>query len=158
ALLQKLVDENRARDIDLEVVTNLSNVRQEVFDLYSKFRNLTVAISIDGTGAVYEYVRYPSKWPVLTRNIARLRATRPNVECKINAVVQAINALNVVELIDWSLDEDIPIYLSIGRGLDDYNDVRILPPEVRQIFLAQFDEFFARKANWLAHAPTFGTN
>jgi hypothetical protein len=33
---------------------------------------------------------------------------------------------------DWADAEDIEISPSIGRGLDDYNDFRILPSDLRQ--------------------------
>jgi MoaA/NifB/PqqE/SkfB family radical SAM enzyme len=158
ALLKRLADDGRAKQIDLEVVTNLSNVREDVFKLYARFRTLSVSISADGMGPVYEYVRYPGKWDSLTRNIARLREIQPKTDISINFVLQAINALNVVPFIDWACDEIIRIGISIGRGLDEYNDVRILPPKVREQMKEQFADFARRRANWIAGAPNFWKN
>jgi hypothetical protein len=147
ALLQSLCDSGRAADIDLEVVSNLSNVRQAVFDIFAQFKSLTVALSIDGSRGTYEYVRFPGKWASLLKNVARLRETRPGVRIAINAVLQAVNAYNIVDLFDWADSEDIPIGLSIGRGLDHYNDFRILPRPMRDAFRTQFEGYFARKGN-----------
>jgi MoaA/NifB/PqqE/SkfB family radical SAM enzyme len=146
-LLKHLVDSGRAENIDLELVTNLSNVRPDVFALLAKFRNLTVTLSVDGTGAVYEYVRFPGKWAMLTRNVARLRQTRADSRITLNAVLQAVNATNIVDLLDWADEEEIPVNLSIGRGLDDYNDFRILPAALRVRVRRQFDDYFVRKSN-----------
>jgi hypothetical protein len=52
-----------------------------------------------------------------------------------------------VELFDWADSENIPIHLSIGRGLDHYNDFRILPPAVREELRTRFESYFARKGN-----------
>jgi MoaA/NifB/PqqE/SkfB family radical SAM enzyme len=147
ALLQQLCATGQAGDIDLEVVTNLSNVRDEIYDIFGQFRTLAVALSIDGHDAGYEYVRFPGKWPTLVRNVAKLRSAKPDARIAINAVLQAVNALNMVDLFDWADAEDISINLSIGRGLDDYNDYRILPPSIRDEVRRRFDQFFERRAN-----------
>jgi sulfatase maturation enzyme AslB (radical SAM superfamily) len=147
ALLQNLCATGRAPDIDLEVVTNLSNVRPEVFDLFAQFKSLTVALSIDGIHQTYEYVRFPGKWSSIVKNVARLRETRPGVRVSINAVLQAVNALNIVDLFDWADSEDIAINLSIGRGLDHYNDFRILPTAIRDELRTRFEDYFTRKGN-----------
>lgn len=147
SLLRKLVASGKAVDIDLEVVTNLSTVRDEIYDLFSSFRSLSIGLSIDGCGAIYEYVRYPGKWISLVRNVARLRERCPGVRMSINAVLQAVNAVNVVALFGWADEADIPINLSIGRGLDLYNDFRILPRPLRAAIRKDFDEYFLRRSN-----------
>jgi hypothetical protein len=76
-----------------------------------------------------------------------LREARPGVRLAINAVLQAVNAYNVVDLFDWADSENIPIGLSIGRGLDHYNDFRILPLAARQELRGRFEIYFARKGN-----------
>jgi hypothetical protein len=147
SLLRRLVASGKAKDIDLEVVTNLSNVRDDIFDLFAVFRSLAIGLSIDGCGATYEYVRFPGKWSSLVRNVARLRERCPGVRMGINAVLQAVNAVNVVDLFGWADELDIPINLSIGRGLDLYNDFRILPPSLRAAVRDGFDAYFLRRSN-----------
>ena len=62
-------------------------------------------------------------------------------------MLQAVNALNVVDLFEWADAQDIPIQLWVGRGLDQYNDFRILPHAVRNAFREGFERYFARKDN-----------
>lgn len=145
--LRRICDAGRAPDIDLSISTNLSNVRPEVFALFQRFKTLEVVLSIDGHGPTYEYVRYPGKWANLTRNIVRLREVRPDATISINFVLQAVNAFNLVELIDWALDENIKLLVSIGRGLDHYNDFRILPPVLRARIRAALDAMLRRRSN-----------
>jgi sulfatase maturation enzyme AslB (radical SAM superfamily) len=146
-MLRRLCDEDRAKNIDLEVVTNLTNVREEIYDIFSRFQSLAVDLSIDGHGPVYEYVRFPAKWHMLTRNVRRLREIRPDVRLTINFVLQALNALNLVDLLSWADDESINLSVTIGRGLNHYNDFRILPAAARAEMRRRLDEFFLRKSN-----------
>jgi MoaA/NifB/PqqE/SkfB family radical SAM enzyme len=147
AFLKHLCDAGRAPDIDLVVVTNLSNVRQDVYDLFARFKSLCVVVSIDGTHEVYEYVRYPAKWSSILNNLARLRRARPDVHVQIDLVLQAINSLNIVDVFDWADSEDISVGILIGRGLDEYNDFRIMPATVRDELRRRFEQYFARKDN-----------
>jgi MoaA/NifB/PqqE/SkfB family radical SAM enzyme len=147
AFLKNLCTAGRAPDIDLIVVTNLIAVRQEIYDLFAQFKSLFVIVSADGCGSTYEYVRYPGKWAVLVKNVLRLREVRPDVRIRIDAVLQALNALNVVELFEWADEQDIPIELWVGRGLNHYNDFRILPLAVRNELATRFEGFLARKGN-----------
>lgn len=147
ALLRRLVDAGRADEIDLEIVTNLTNVSDSVLATFSHFKSLSACLSIDGHGPVYRYVRYPARWETLTANVARLRAAHPDVALSINAVLQAVNATNLVALLEWAVDEGIRIGVSIGRGLDHYNDVRLLPPALRRAVRQEIEEMFRRKSN-----------
>jgi MoaA/NifB/PqqE/SkfB family radical SAM enzyme len=147
AFLRNLCAMGRAADIDLIVVTNLSNVRQDVYDLFAQFKSLSVTLSVDGAHETYEYVRYPGKWASIVKNVARLREVRPGVRIEIAFVLQAVNALNIVDVFDWADSEDIPIGILIGRGLDDYNDFRIMPHAVRNELRARFERYFARTGN-----------
>jgi len=52
---------------------------------------------VDGFGPYNEYIRYPSLWNTLTRNIEILRR-RPNTEIMVIATLQMYNALNIVQL------------------------------------------------------------
>ena len=147
ALLRSLCESGRAQEIDLVLVTNLSNVRDGLYEIFAQFRSLLVALSIDGTGPTYEYVRFPAKWQTVMRNIRRLREICPKAVVAINAVLQAVNALNILELVEWADEQGISINISVGRGLDHYNDFRILPPSIRERFRSQFRDYFVRKGN-----------
>jgi MoaA/NifB/PqqE/SkfB family radical SAM enzyme len=145
--LRRLREEGRAADIDLQVFTNLSNVHPEVFEIFRAFKSLAVDLSIDGHGPMYEYVRFPGKWGTLTRNVTKLREVRPDARLSINCVLQAINAFNVIDLLSWAQDEGIRIVVSIGRGLDRYNDFRILPPALQREARAKVNEYLMRQSN-----------
>src|SRR5262249_23187623 len=147
SFLKELCATGRAQDIDLTVVTNLIAVRHDIYDLFAQFKSLFVIVSADGCDGMYEYVRYPGKWRTFADNLARLRATRSDVRIRIDIVLQAVNLLNVVELLAWADAQDVAVQLWVGRGLDQYNDVRILPHSVRDMFRTRVEDYFARTGN-----------
>lgn len=70
-----------------------------------RFRLCHLGPSIDGHGAVYEYVRWPSRWAIVDRNL-RTVATQArehlNLTVVITTVVQAYNVLNLVDLLCYA--------------------------------------------------------
>lgn len=131
AWLAHLCEDGRAHDIDLVITSNLTNARAEFLDLLPRFRSVRFTASIDGYGRTYEYVRFPAKWKMIEQNIAKLRAARPDADIAIACVLQAMNPTSLIDLIDWASGEELPLVFEIGRGLDHYNDMRILPRPYR---------------------------
>jgi sulfatase maturation enzyme AslB (radical SAM superfamily) len=60
-------------------VTNATLLKDSVYDLLSKFKQLDVMVSIEGIGGHNDYVRYGSKWEIIDANIQRLN-TLNNIE------------------------------------------------------------------------------
>ncbi len=147
AWLKRLCDEGRAKDIELVLITNLTTAHQNLLEMLPKFKSVRACLSIDGYGATYEYVRYPARWPTIVRNLARLRTARADIALDIACVLQAINPGSIPDLLAWSLDEDLPVTIEIGRALEHYNDVRILPPAYRAQVRARMEDYLARQHN-----------
>jgi MoaA/NifB/PqqE/SkfB family radical SAM enzyme len=141
AWAERLADEGRAARIDLIMTTNLTNASQQFLAMLSKFRSVEMWVSVDGYDAVYEYVRYPARWRSLVANLGKVRAARPDMDLHVACVLQALNLASIADLIAWASQPDVrlPVGLNIGRSLEHYNDVRILPPDYRAIERARID-------------------
>lgn len=64
-VMKDLVDSGHAKDVTLRYNTNLSRVRMGdvyLYDLLPKFKHVNICASIDGVGAVGEYIRTGLKW------------------------------------------------------------------------------------------------
>mgnify|MGYP003704344847 CR=1 FL=1 len=57
--------------------------------IISNFKNLNICVSIDGTGSVFEYLRYPLKWNKLTENLKKFKAITPMVS--VSAMISNLN-------------------------------------------------------------------
>ena len=70
--LQQLVDRGYAKNISLVFNTNATNFQARFLNIVSNFHAVTLNLSIDGVGGVQEYVRFPSKWTQIQKNMNML--------------------------------------------------------------------------------------
>lgn len=72
-LLNLLIDLDIAKNIELEYNTNVTTVGRKWYDIWDKFKSVSVNASIDGVGDFYEYVRWPAKWDKIYSNLKELK-------------------------------------------------------------------------------------
>lgn len=97
--MQACIDKGRT-DIVLFFNTNCTNVNKKFTSLISQFDRVNINASIDGVGDVNDYIRAPSKWSQISRNIETL-AEMPNVHLGVTPTVQIYNVFNLVKMLDW---------------------------------------------------------
>ena len=100
--MQKCIEEGR-KDILLFFNTNCTNVNRNFLELIKQFDKVNINGSIDGVGIVNEYIRAPSSWPHVSRNV-ELLAQLPNVNLGITPTIQIYNIFNIVDTIKWVED------------------------------------------------------
>lgn len=97
--MQSCIDQDR-KDIVLFFNTNCTNVNSRFLELITQFDNVNINASIDGIGAVNDYIRAPSNWNSLNQNIEKL-ANLPNVNLGITPTVQIYNIFDLVNILSW---------------------------------------------------------
>ena len=104
--LQQLIDKGYAKNISLVFNTNVTNFQQKFLDLINKFKRVNFNLSIDGVGGVQEYIRYPSKWTHIQKNMELLMQKIKQSDTKYDLVftptVSIINVANLGNFIDWA--------------------------------------------------------
>jgi sulfatase maturation enzyme AslB (radical SAM superfamily) len=98
----------------LSLVTNGSVTlidRQK--QVLSRFQNINFCVSIDGTGPVFEYLRFPLKWDDILKNLEFFREVTDNVSA--NYTLSNLNLLYHNQTVAWFNDNNIrfslnPIY------------------------------------------------
>lgn len=102
-LLERYIETGAAAQTTLRFNTNGTLFTDEMLDLLSHFKNQH-QVSVDGTGAVYEYIRYPQRFTDLERSIQRyLQRLRPD-HFTVVMTVSALNVLNIGEMVQWAND------------------------------------------------------
>lgn len=99
-LLEKLVSKNLSKNIRLKITTNLTNVQHRFLDVLHEFKNIVINGSIDGVNKTNDYVRHPSDWNTVEKNIIKL-LEYPNVSLNLTPVVQIYNMFNLHDLVKW---------------------------------------------------------
>jgi MoaA/NifB/PqqE/SkfB family radical SAM enzyme len=105
-ILEELALEGR-KDVMVSFTTNLTLVNPRLLEVLGKFRHVELTGSLDGTGDVNGYIRYPSRWETVSGNLIKLNSLGPRVWVAVMSVVQAMNVLSIVDLYRW-VSEEIP--------------------------------------------------
>lgn len=97
-ILRKLVETRDAAHIELYIASNGMTHSGELSSLLAHFSSVEVGISVDGLGALQEYIRFPSKWNALKRNLSSFQ--KDKVPISIRPTAQAYNAFGQAEVYD----------------------------------------------------------
>jgi molybdenum cofactor biosynthesis enzyme MoaA len=136
-VVQAAIDGNYAKNIFVEVHTNLLKLEEWQIELLNQFKRLKVGISIDAYDEENHYIRYPSNWDTINEKMKLLRALdNEKVWIRINSVIQFFNAATLYKLC-WWLDEINTEYdLGVEHGIGQIVRVlhyraEMLPKELR---------------------------
>jgi len=128
-LLDYFIDKGTAHKIKLKYNTNLTNVPKHLIWKWSKFKAVQLNCSIDATGELDRYIRYPSNWSTIERNFEEIRKLY-NANIEIHCTVQMYNILHLDKLIEWALPYKHKIYFNILNH-PEYLNIRCLPEELK---------------------------
>jgi len=140
-LLEFFVSEGNSNKIGLFVVSNLTNALERPFSLFSKFKNPHVVISLDGFGSVYEYIRFPTKWHVITNNIQSVIRNYTRISLGVYPTYQAYNILDITDLFDWCLENNLRFSTQNILINPSYLSVRVLPMQARELAAERLDNW-----------------
>ena len=104
-LLRQYVSTGNSKNITLQFHTNATQFTDNILDVLSNFKLNNHTFSVDGTGAIYEYIRYPGKFSDLNSNMNNYfsKVNNRSEYQLFNLVVSSLNILNIVDFLDWSL-------------------------------------------------------
>jgi len=103
-LLETCVASGRAGEIDLSYNTNITVLPEKVTRLWHHFKGVSVLCSIDAVGALNDYIRRPSKWADIDRNLHALDDHFEDWGLKqvhFNTTVQIYNILHLDEIFEY---------------------------------------------------------
>lgn len=104
-ILVLLIEHNNT-DCFISVVTNGSiSLSDHQLNVLSKFTDLNICISIDGVGPVFEYMRWPAKWPTLLNNIEKFKKITKNIS--ISYTISSLNVLYYQQTVDWFQSQNL---------------------------------------------------
>lgn len=100
--LLKLLIANNKNTVKIRYNTNLSTdltyKNINVLDLWNQFEDVTLGLSVDGHGEIYEYVRHGSKWSKVLENLEQIKEQSPHVKLSVTSTVSLLSAESIIEL------------------------------------------------------------
>ena len=130
-LLSALVERGVAGNLFIGLATNGQHRVEKLQELAPHFRGISLALSIDGLGKLYEYLRHGSNWEKLLEHLPWFRQL-PNVQLIAGPTFQNANALDMVPLLRFLDEQGLPVvYNAVNWPARLRPDN--LPPNVRRI-------------------------
>lgn len=145
--MRKCVELGRASGIELLFNINATRVPDEFVALINQFGWATVNVSLDGVGAVGEYIRSPSRWSDVSRNVAALlEKAGPRVTVGVTPVAQIYNILDLVPLLEHVAGLERSWNRSIRVDILDclhpaFLSIAILPRKIKDEAIRRLEQF-----------------
>ena len=80
----------------------MTNMQDTFLNIISQFNRVVLFASIDGFGPMQEYIRYPSKWQQIDKNLNKLvEKTKDNITINVSPVIQSTNLGLITELFEY---------------------------------------------------------
>lgn len=153
--LQKCIDAGYAKNILIEYNTNGTTLPPRVVELWTKFKEIRLGISVDGMEKVLEYQRYPAKWNKILKNLNTIDKLPSNIKAWIAFTVTAYNVEHMINFMKWKIThsnfEKInnssikPIITYHVAHNPPHLNIRVLPDEYKHHLSTKFDDF----VNWI---------
>ena len=165
AWLEHIIEQGWSQNIELHYNTNGTTIPNRLLDIWDKFRGVVLSLSIDATEDLAYYVRYPSKWRVIQRNIEKLKEfskTRTGVIVHTHVTLSLLNLHNLPEVLQWCKDQYDSWYYEWEWGNHGYQNclphfnivehprylhIRNLPDDRKKEMLLMLDEQYNKYLN-----------
>ena len=139
-LLEKLVNDGLQTKCNISILSNGTTLSYSLEELIRKFPLLKIQFSIDGIGVKNDYIRYPSKFSVIERNITRVA----DLVDTIYITVSSPNVLDIDEIINWCEDREFKTHFEIVYGpLAELSPV-LLPQQIRNLAIRKLERILHR--------------
>jgi sulfatase maturation enzyme AslB (radical SAM superfamily) len=111
-LLRRYIESGQSKSISLHYTTNGTVFPNDNWwELWDKFCNVEIQISIDGIGKRFEYIRFPATWESLVENIHQYQLKLQqlsNFKISLSHSVSAYNIYYIDEFFNWCKDMRLP--------------------------------------------------
>jgi sulfatase maturation enzyme AslB (radical SAM superfamily) len=159
--LKEIIKQGYANKILIRYNSNGLLLDEETIELWKEFKKVKFAVSIDDIGDRNHYIRYPTDWNTLEKNMHILDNTPNNIHVSIATAIQILNIKTLPELAKWKITQNFKkinfenVYGDIEAGggiinmhllyIPTYLSIRCLPENDK----AEVRKIFAEFANWL---------
>lgn len=141
-LLQYAVDQGLSSEIDIHYNTNGTVFPDDAPEIWSKFKNVEIAFSIDNIGQRFEYERYGAKWNEVQKNVIKFNLLRSNkLSTQLCLTVNIQNVYYLPEICDWILTQDFNrLYFNMLHDPWHMN-IAYLTPTAKEVVIKRLQEY-----------------
>lgn len=126
-ILNYCVNNNKAKNIEIVIITNGTLIDNEWIDLLKQFKFVSLIVSVDGVDEVYNYIRHPSDWNDFVNKLELMK------DCGLYKMLaftlQTYNVLDIENIINLSRKYDFDLSLNILNE-PNYLDIKYIPKDL----------------------------
>jgi hypothetical protein len=131
-LLQQIIDDGYASEIEVRYNSNGMEWEPELFDLWKHFKEVIFHFSIDDMGERLAYIRYPATFDHLTMKMRELdEYPHGNLRLTTAYTIQLLNIWSIPDFVKWKLENKWKLLNQWpqGGGMID-NHLAYWPPQL----------------------------
>ena len=153
--LQRMIDAGRTH-VRLLYNINMTNINQEILDIWQQFDDVELGFSIDDVGARNEYIRHPTKWDTVLESVDFLyKNSGSNIKMSVTQTISWMNYYYMDELYNWAQEYGFWVHHNFV-DMPNYYTPNVLPLEMRKNINERMRETIPQwthdgKMNGLAH-------
>lgn len=154
--LEEIIKRGYADKITIRYNSNGVLVDDKIIDMWSKFKEVRFAFSIDAVSDRNHYIRYPVSWAETEAALEKLDNTPDNIKIGIACAVQIFNIKHIIDFAKWKIQKNFKkinffevFGIQAGGGIlnmhmlyiPTFLSARILPKEDKDQLRKDFMEF-----------------
>jgi len=159
-LLESIIKFGNPKKVTIEYNSNITVLPTKALKLWEAFKNVKIGMSIDSYGSLNDYIRYPSCFKKIEKNMEQLdRLPSQNLDLWIAVTVNVYNIFHLPEFIKWKLKKGFlninalsssqPIFTSHLLHTPQHLNIKILPTDYKLQIQNKFDYFLKTFKSWL---------
>ena len=112
----RLLDKLKNKNLKIVIFTNGTQYNERIVSKLKQLKNLHIIFSLESTNKQNEYLRFPSAWNNIQRNIINLQKDLPKTIFLINCTVQNLNILYLDQLINFAHNHNLHLILNTVKS------------------------------------------
>jgi sulfatase maturation enzyme AslB (radical SAM superfamily) len=172
--LEEIVRRGYAGQIHLRYNTNVLMLDESIVELWKQFKVVKVGVSLDALDDRNYYIRYPSDWDTIVKNLHILDNTPDNIHITIALAAQILNIKHIPDFIKWKVSSNFKKinqqinasgYMQGGGligvhllWLPSWLSMRVLPAEDKKEVREKFEELKVWLETNYEHYDTLAMN
>jgi len=151
-LLEECIKRGYAQNIELRYNSNGVEMPKKLFELWEHFERVIFHFSLDSIFEMNDYIRFPSQFKILEKNLEQLDQTPDHIIVSIACAVQALNIYYIPDFIKWKLQKQfkkINAWPKSAGFIDTHFvyhpahlNVKVLPKWFKQQVTRKFEDFY----------------
>jgi MoaA/NifB/PqqE/SkfB family radical SAM enzyme len=105
SFLEEIIRQGYADKILIRYNTNGLLIDEEIIEIWKQFKLVKVGFSIDAVDQRNYYIRFPSEWNTIVKNLHRLDNTPDNIQVSIATAIQILNIKHLPEFAKWKIQQ-----------------------------------------------------